>query len=104
MAMVDLKKLQPQYDDYLRANEHWGQVSKPGLEAFMSGDPDRMAADEETVNEARLACFYAANELAERLREVISAIPAEEVNSYQEPQGSLMHQYVKRIREAATPD
>ncbi|WP_455233186.1 hypothetical protein [Geopseudomonas aromaticivorans] len=80
MAMIDLKKLQPQYDEYLRAHEHWGEVSKPGLDAFISGDPERMAADEEAVNEARLACFYAANELAERLREVIRSIPAEEVN------------------------
>lgn len=75
MATIELKDLQPQYDDYLRARESWSQVSQPGLEAFASGDPERMAADEDAVKKARLACFYAANELAERLCGVMGNAP-----------------------------
>jgi hypothetical protein len=70
--MIDTDKLQPFYDNYLRAAENWGQVSKPGLDAFMAGDSDAIEADQEAVLQARAECYFAANELAECLRDEVA--------------------------------
>lgn len=71
MPMIDTDKLQPLYDNYLRAAENWAQAGKPGLDSFMVGDPDAMEADQEIVLQARAECYFAANELAERLRDEV---------------------------------
>lgn len=72
MPMIDTDKLQPFYDNYLRAAENWGKAGKPVLDAFMAGDADAIEADQEAVLQARAECYFAANELAECLLEEVA--------------------------------